>query len=420
MKIEKFSCKQSLVLIWWLDNFDYDGISAGGVHSNGYDYLRQRLSQPYFGGNNSNGYVIQGVIWFENPNEVREHDVSLKLNGGAFPQEYYYSEWSGEKTTEDSVTASDTLEVISVSKEKRYKYWHYHNSYNGSDKMLDSIPVSSWGYCEKPLQKSKIASHMDFSDTGGYRYVKVCDACPYGYTYWFEKEEDVDVTTYRTRDKIRIVDSVKADKNGTIQVLPEPTKAGYSFVGWNTKADASGTMYAPGTNVKIDAKENQLYAIWEAKEVIDKLDTQGGSLGNELVYGEWGETKTSITKPTESDLIRIVDVKESKKYRYFHYHNNYNNSYQMLDSVPYGNNWDFCEYTLDEPLSQRVSFSDKGGRTYVKSGKACEHNYLYWFEDEIKTTTYYYQERAKVQISDSFEINADGVIELLPTPVRDG
>ena len=57
--------------------------------------------------------------------------------------------------------------------------------------------------------------------------------------------------------------------NSTI-TLPEytdlglPENPGYTFAGWNTQADGSGTTYQPGAKVLVDTMEpgNHLYAIW--------------------------------------------------------------------------------------------------------------------------------------------------------------
>lgn len=43
--------------------------------------------------------------------------------------------------------------------------------------------------------------------------------------------------------------------------LASPTLAGYTFVGWNTRADGSGTMYQPGNSFAL-TEDMTLYAIW--------------------------------------------------------------------------------------------------------------------------------------------------------------
>ena len=56
-------------------------------------------------------------------------------------------------------------------------------------------------------------------------------------------------------------------KSVTFTVLPEaPTREGYTFKEWNTKADGSGTAYAPGAKLTTSALSNDLYTIWTKNE----------------------------------------------------------------------------------------------------------------------------------------------------------
>lgn len=44
-----------------------------------------------------------------------------------------------------------------------------------------------------------------------------------------------------------------------------PTKSGYTFSKWNTKADGTGTSYTAGSNITVSA-DTTLYAIWSSNE----------------------------------------------------------------------------------------------------------------------------------------------------------
>ena len=50
----------------------------------------------------------------------------------------------------------------------------------------------------------------------------------------------------------------------TVQIAANGfTKAGYTFTGWNTQANGTGTAYTPGANYIIPAADTTLYAQWE-------------------------------------------------------------------------------------------------------------------------------------------------------------
>jgi len=58
--------------------------------------------------------------------------------------------------------------------------------------------------------------------------------------------------------------------------LPVPTRTGYKFLGWNTKADGSGDMITSSSIVTINGSHT-LYAIWENILIVN-YDANGGSL----------------------------------------------------------------------------------------------------------------------------------------------
>lgn len=60
-----------------------------------------------------------------------------------------------------------------------------------------------------------------------------------------------------------------------------PARAGYTFKGWNTKADGTGTMYQPGGTVKWATGGNwYLYAIWEGNP--STLSASDGTIGSAM------------------------------------------------------------------------------------------------------------------------------------------
>jgi len=74
---------------------------------------------------------------------------------------------------------------------------------------------------------------------------------------------------------------------GDKQPLPECgfTKTGYTFVGWNTKADGSGSAYQPGDKynlVATDGKVVTLYAQWAANQYTVSFDANGGEAAADI------------------------------------------------------------------------------------------------------------------------------------------
>ena len=99
-----------------------------------------------------------------------------------------------------------------------------------------------------------------------------------------------------------VVASLPATSTGiynidTLKVTTDtPTLYGYNFIGWNDKADGTGTAYAANANVTIytaAVKELTLYAQWEAKDVVvtysadgSTHDTETYDYGTTLVAGD--------------------------------------------------------------------------------------------------------------------------------------
>jgi uncharacterized repeat protein (TIGR02543 family) len=71
------------------------------------------------------------------------------------------------------------------------------------------------------------------------------------------------------------------------------TKTGYTFGGWNTKADGTGTPYANGANITVTSADIKLYAKWEQNTLIT-FNANGGAGGFGPVSMQAG---TSLTAP---------------------------------------------------------------------------------------------------------------------------
>lgn len=84
------------------------------------------------------------------------------------------------------------------------------------------------------------------------------------------------------------------------------SRTGYNFVGWNTRADGTGTTYNVGTDYLWDTPDNvSLYAMWEAKQFTIYYDPMGGDNYTQAgdtdvaTYGEYYSTRDyqEVCKP---------------------------------------------------------------------------------------------------------------------------
>lgn len=79
--------------------------------------------------------------------------------------------------------------------------------------------------------------------------------------------------------------SAQTKTHGTNLTLSStaPTRTGYTFAGWNTKSDGSGTSYAAGASFTTNA-DTTLYAKWTVHVLTVKYNANGGTQGSGASY----------------------------------------------------------------------------------------------------------------------------------------
>lgn len=125
---------------------------------------------------------------------------------------------------------------------------------------------------------------------------------PYTYTVKYENNvnpDDTSVTqpTGSTADSIHTYDvAKKLTTNGF-------TRTGYTFIGWNTKADGTGKTYSDGESVtNLTAEKNgtvTLYAQWGVKSYVLRYHANGGegTMADQVI--EWDK----LTKISENKFV---------------------------------------------------------------------------------------------------------------------
>ena len=91
----------------------------------------------------------------------------------------------------------------------------------------------------------------------------------------------------------------------------EFTRTGYTFTGWNTAADGTGTSYTDGQSVTLTTAGLTLYAQWTANQYTITLDKQGGTGGTSEVTVHYDNNDYSVNP---------VDVPSIQGYAFMGYY----------------------------------------------------------------------------------------------------
>lgn len=171
-----------------------------------------------------------------------------------------------------------------------------------------------------------------------------------------QKTEAVRVTYHSNFAPDKTYTTADMPNNSTITLpgytgLGLPENPGYTFAGWNTQADGSGTKYQPGGKVLVDtmAPGNHLYAIWakgsgtpyEVHHYLERLEGAYPYVPNEKdnLRGETGAWTAAAAKsydgftPIEFEQKRIT-ADDSTVVKIFYTRNSYLLTYK--DSLSAG------------------------------------------------------------------------------------
>jgi len=77
-------------------------------------------------------------------------------------------------------------------------------------------------------------------------------------------------------------------------------RTGYTFAGWNTAANGSGTAYAAGATFSMPVADITLHAQWNANSYTVSFDRQSGTGGSASVSATYGSAMPAATAPTRT------------------------------------------------------------------------------------------------------------------------
>ena len=215
---------------------------------------------------------------------------------------------------------------------------------------------------------------------------------------WYEADGKMTDLQYLSLEETYLLSSEGADWLGIMLVdnetwvpLEENVLLWVSADEWSTWSETAPEQ------VELYEIESKTFYRGRNKETLisQEVDLKDWELENvEQILGDWGENKTTTTKPTEGDSLQILSSVIS--YHYQHWHNTYDGYDTNIDSIAYGSNCYQHTCSLSEKLTTVYNMADQGGKTpYLSSTKACQNGFYIWFENG-STTTYTYRERMVV------------------------
>ena len=146
--------------------------------------------------------------------------------------------------------------------------------------------------------------------------------------------------------------------NGSFTIPASPSRPGYTFDGWNTAADGTGTSYEEGAEVSnLDDKPNgtvTLYAQWTANEYTVTFDPNGG----EGIISSQSFTYDTAQKLTGNGFTRTG-------YTFDGWKDDYGNSYfdeEIVENLTTEPNGTVTLYAQWKANSYSVSLNLNGGR----------------------------------------------------------
>lgn len=113
------------------------------------------------------------------------------------------------------------------------------------------------------------------------------------YAHWTVKNVTV---SYDAGDGSVTGDAKVKYNLGTKYGKKTATRTGYTFMGWYTKANGSGTKVLE-TEIVTDEKDHTLYAYWSNKAITITLDPQNGNLNESSIKAEYDKAYGTLPTP---------------------------------------------------------------------------------------------------------------------------
>lgn len=115
----------------------------------------------------------------------------------------------------------------------------------------------------------------------------------------------VDTDTYKSGYA-----AIVLDNTGNLQIT------GYTFTGWNTMADGTGTAYLPGSEIRFNGENIILYASWLINTYTVFYNGNGNTGGTAPAAASYNYGTTVTVADNEGNLIRIPPAGSAEAFKF--------------------------------------------------------------------------------------------------------
>ncbi|MDO4557250.1 MAG: InlB B-repeat-containing protein, partial [Lachnospiraceae bacterium] len=167
--------------------------------------------------------------------------------------------------------------------------------YYGKALELSFIKPTRTGYTFQGWSTSSTATSATYSEEGEC-YLANSDVTMYA--VW--KAETYTITFNTNEGEGALASQIKTYGVNLTLSSTEPTRTGYTFLGWSTSSTAISASYSAGSSYTLNSSAT-LYAVWAVNTYIVSYNANGGSGAPASQTKTYGVTLTlSSTKPTRT------------------------------------------------------------------------------------------------------------------------
>lgn len=207
---------------------------------------------------------------------AKKHKQALKINDSNMKGYKYILNITGINTGNTTVTAE--RDDITCSQLFGFGGETVNNS-GRTDVTIDGVKVWSGGkmlthsYTDGEHDQAFDFTYTDWTSAGTGTWTrevtKTCNYCHYKEGPTKETAYDLSYNLNGSEDKQTADFATVKHVTRTAVTAEKPARKGYSFAGWNTAADGSGTSYEAGAEIGLEAPVT-LYAQWKKDEPAPK------------------------------------------------------------------------------------------------------------------------------------------------------